>query len=554
MDRDTRPLRIVWFMLHSGYLRHFGSVVRQLDERGHEVHLAFTQLEKDPGDARLATELAAAHERVSVGEAPLRRRHDGWRPLASLARGLVDLGRYAHPRYADSPALRSRMARKLTDHIRTARAVDPVSAWLALRLVRLVQSHTSERVSRTTTGLLGAVERAIPTSREIDAFLRGRRPDAVLVSPVVEFASSQVEYLKSARALGIPSAVAVASWDNLTGKGLIRTIPDRVFVWNEAQAREAVELHGVPPDRVSATGAPKLDEWFERAPSCGYADFARQVGLAPDRPYLLYVCSSAFIAPDEVPFVRAWLARLRSDARPGLRDIGVLVRPHPQNAAQWAGTGVSDLGNAVLWPPEAAQPDAGRARSDFFDSLAHSAAVVGINTSALIEAAILGKSVLVPLPPQFAGTQLGTLHFQHLLVGNGGFVHTSSTLDEHLDQLAAAIDGPGADGERTRRFVGSFVRPHGLDRPATPILADEIEQLARSRAAPGRRGAGATLLRAALTPAVLGAAAAGFVARLARREPPVPERAGPEAPLRYPAARDGAPPDGEGVGSYGAGA
>src|SRR5262245_48509623 len=135
METETRPLRIVWCMLHSGYLRFFGPVAEVLADRGHTVHLALGQLEKDAGDVRLARTLTESPPRITFRDAPARRRGDGWRPLAALVRQLTDLGRYVDPRYADAPALRARMARKLTQHVSTARAVDPVTAWLTLRVV-----------------------------------------------------------------------------------------------------------------------------------------------------------------------------------------------------------------------------------------------------------------------------------------------------------------------------------------------------------------------------------------------------------------------------------
>ena len=277
-------------MLHSGYIRYFGQAIRLLADDGHRVHLAFTRLEKDPGDARLAHDLAACHPNITVGEAPLRPRTDGWRPLAGLARGLIDLARYIDPRYADAPALRARMARKLTEHVSTARAVDPLTARATLRAIRYLQAQSGEPAHRRIVGALAAVERAIPTSPAIDAYLLDHRPDAVLVTPAIEFASTQVEYVKSARAAGIPTGVAVASWDNLTGKGLIRVLPDRVYVWNEIQVREAEELHGVPRGATIATGAAKFDEWFERRPqwtrgTAGRAGRARP--RAPIRPLRL---------------------------------------------------------------------------------------------------------------------------------------------------------------------------------------------------------------------------------------------------------------------------
>jgi hypothetical protein len=317
--------------------------------------------------------------------------------------------------------------------------------------------------------------------------------------------------------------VAIASWDNLTGKGLIRVLPDRVYVWNDVQVREAVELHDDPRDRVIATGAAKFDEWFERRPRWSRAELAERAGLDPGRTYVLYVCSSGFIAPDEVGFVRSWIERLRADGRPALRELAVLVRPHPQNAGHWSDADLSGFGDVAVWPRGGAQPDAGEARAVFFESLAHSAAVVGINTSALLEAAILGKSVLVPLAPQFAGTQQGTLHFRYLLHENGGFLHVASTLDEHADQLADAVEHGDDHAEQTQRFVASFLRPHGLDRPAAPILERELERLALVRPDPAQRTAGSAALRVALTPVAVAAAVIGTAASRIRGGRPAAE-------------------------------
>jgi hypothetical protein len=102
--------------------------------------------------------------------------------------------------------------------------------------------------------------------------------------------------------------------------------------------------------------------------------------------------------------------------------------------------------------------------------------VVGINTTAMIEAAVAGRSVLTVLAPEFA--QESTLHFHYLLEENGGFLHVASSLEQHAEQLGRVLSETAEDEERRRRFVESFVRPHGLDRPATPIFADAVEELA----------------------------------------------------------------------------
>ena len=121
-----------------------------------------------------------------------------------------------------------------------------------------------DQVAQRTLALL---EDGIPPVADLDRLLRSLAPDAIVVSPLVDAASEQVDLVKSARRLGIPVAAAIASWDNLTNKGLLRVQPDLVIVWNRAQEREAVELHGVPASRVAVTGAQPFDRWFERRPT-----------------------------------------------------------------------------------------------------------------------------------------------------------------------------------------------------------------------------------------------------------------------------------------------
>jgi hypothetical protein len=477
--RAARPVRIVFFMLHPGYLRYFRPVIEILAARGHEIVVSVVRGEKDPGDARLVDAMSDAVG-INLERAPVRRRNDHWRSLAALVRSLTDLARYSDPRYADAFKLRGRVRERIVDLVTHGETGGAVTRGLSLRLIDAVDRPRTTRATRRLQRLLATFERAIPTSQAIDAYLERLAPDLVLATPVVDFASPLVEYIKSAHGRGVASGVCVASWDNLTGKGLLRVVPDRVFVWNELQRQEAVELHGIPAARVVATGAPKFDEWFARRPVRDIAAFSERVGLPETEPYILYLCSSSFIAPAEVSFVFDWVKAVRRSTEAAVRDAPILVRPHPQNAAQWSDIAFDDR-KVAIWPRHGAQPDSGEARADFFDSLSHAMAVVGVNTSALIEASILGKPVLTVTDQRFAGTQGGTLHFQYLRSQNGGFLLEASSWDDHLNQLARVVSQPDVVRDRAASFVSRFVRPRGLDEPAAAILARELENLALSR-------------------------------------------------------------------------
>ena len=483
-------MKILFFMKGRGSVRSFESTLLLLLERGHQVHVVLEDWSKDErvSPAELVASLSEQVADLSYGRAP-RREPDRWAILGdNLALG-TDYLRYLEPVYRDAPKLRARAERRAPGIVRR------------LGGAPVVRTRFGRRALRQLLRLMAA---ALPTSAGIDAFIGKHRPDIVLVTPLVDLGSAQSEYVRSARALGIRTGLCVRSWDNLTNKGLIREIPDVVILWNEAMRREAVELHGVPPGRVVVTGAQAYDHWFTWAPSTSREDFCRRVGLSPERPFLLYVCSSGFIAPGstEARFVEGWIRRLRESRDGRLREVGVLVRPHPLNAAQWQDVDLSEPGAVALWPRDGAVVVDTRSRCDFYDSIHHCAAVVGVNTSALIESAIVGRPVYTLLAPEFQGTQEGTLHFHHLLHVNGGLLHVADSFGEHAAQLAEALAAEDRrHAERNRRFVEAFVRPHGLDEPATPRVATAIERAAAVPAPrPDVRARWAAALRPFLAP------------------------------------------------------
>jgi len=470
-------LRVLFFVDRPGVLRQFSVVLQELAARGHEVRVALRD-EPDAHRRRAVEAIVGTSPNLSYGLAPRRDPQDGWTPVAWVVRALGDLARYTHPRYAAAPVLRARMTKKTLGRLRSRQLLDPVAQALALKLGERLAATSDAGLSERTIRRAARLEAAIPPSEEITRAIREQQPDVVLVTSVVKSASAQVEYLKSARAAGVPSGSCVASWDNLTNKGLLKFVPERVFVWNEVMRREAVELHGIPRERVVATGAALFDPWFGRQPSGPRETFVRAASLDPDRPYVLFLGSSPFVTHHgevEVRFVERWIDALRASGDERVRGIGVMVRPHPIGKG-WKGADLARFGNAVIWPPHSERPIAAQDQADFFDSLAHSAVVVGINTTAMIEAAIAGKSVLTVLAPEFA--QETTLHFHYLLEENGGFLHVASSLEEHAAQLGRVLDEDAADAERRLRFVESFVRPHGLDRAAAPVFADAVEELA----------------------------------------------------------------------------
>ena len=402
--------------------------------------------------------------RIEVTSCPVRR-VDRWQRAAPALRTARDYLRFLDPRYAQAGKLEQRSAESAPH------------AWR-----RFVKDHPGlARHRQLVSRALALAEEAIPSERLFDLFIEYERPDLVLVTPLVDYGSYQTDYVKSAHRVGVPVVFAPFSWDNLTNRGLIRVQPDRVLVWNDIQKSEAIELHGVSPDRVVVTGAPRFDAFFAMKPSTTRERFCGELGLDARCPYVLYLCSSEFVAPREVDFVKRWIASLRNSAAQAVRSCGVLVRPHPAHLKQWKNVDLSASADVALWH----EKETMNADQGLYDSLHHSSAVVGLNTSAMIEAGILDKPVLALVMPEFAGGQEQTLHFHYLRAANGGLLQEATSFEEHVQQLAGSLRSSGED-DRIRKFIERFVRPRGIQTPVAPIVADEIERAARIRKRPRR--------------------------------------------------------------------
>ena len=472
-------MRILFVMEHSG-IGPLVPALTLLHDRGHDIHLAARRVKSGSAHEELET-LAAAYPRITY--VPLPGQSTRWTQLARSLRYGIDYLRYLEPCYRDAPKLRARA------EARAPRAV---------RGLGRAASSLGPRALMTLQRSLEALERGIePPPRHL-RYLEDEAPDVVLVTPLVDLGSRQADWLRAAKRLGVRTAYPVFSWDNLTNKGLLRDVPDLVLVWNDLQEREAVELHHVPPDRVTVTGAPVCDPWFEWRPSRTREEFCREVGLRDDLPFVLYVCSSRFVAPDEVAFVRGWIERLR--ARGGLlADAGILVRPYPDTFRFWAEAGVEGP-QVRIWPRSGEAPHDEASRQNYFDSIYHAAAVMGINTTAQIESAIVGRPVHTLLADVFRDTQQGTLHFRYLEADEFGPLIVGRDFDEHAAQLEASLRGEGGDDGRNERFVRRFVRPLG-PRPARVLVVDAIERLAaRPAPAPEPGPVSGPLVRAILAP------------------------------------------------------
>src|SRR6185437_10213403 len=278
-------MRILFQLASPAYVRIYGSTIRLLGERGHDVLVSFDDADKRSGGG--ATFDASGIAGIVPPLPPASRRYEG---AVERLRATSDYLHYLDPRFAESPYLRRRLERSLDGTLRG--------------LTRLPYGSRAGRAA--LAGTLG-LERIVPADDRLTRALAGLRPDVAVISPLIGRSTRnrrQTDTVKSARRLGVPTVFGVGSWDHLTTKGVVKARPDSTLVWNDLQRRDAAGLHSLPRESVVVTGAQLFDPWFDRAPGSSAGEFAAQLGLPGER-YVVYVGSSPNIAPPEreIPFV-----------------------------------------------------------------------------------------------------------------------------------------------------------------------------------------------------------------------------------------------------------
>jgi len=322
-------MRVVTALSIIHYFRHFDKVVRRLSSHGHSVDIVIRHtIKRNTTDRALQAYLAeTGTARFQKMAAPGSHK---WYVLLWRVREMINYAVYFKTGHS-SPQLAQRWSNRL-----------PKTAQIAVKIPLLRKVLVSTGVQKT----LRWVQAHIPLDATIVRQFQEDRPDVVFASPFICEHPREADYIRAAIALKIPTVVAVASWDNLTTKGTFHAIPDMVLVWNNALLEEAVRIHDVPREKIIVTGAPTFDFWFDTKPSTSRVSFCREVGLNPDKPFLVYLCSSTSITLEgERSFVEELAANLR--AQPDADQVQILVRPHPLNAHIWEGFQSRDI---HVWP------------------------------------------------------------------------------------------------------------------------------------------------------------------------------------------------------------
>ena len=168
--------------------------------------------------------------------------------------------------------------------------------------------------------------------QKIKDFLREINPSVVIV-PGSAMDSFSHMILRTATTLNIPTLMIVMHWDYFSKKGVMRTMPDKIYVWGDDMRQLAISRNGISTDQINVVGVPQFERYLNLPD--GLRAKTREAYRVSDESLLVLFAGTA--APfDELSI----LHRLSECASRLDKDIRFIYRPHPR---AWKRLGKCDL-------------------------------------------------------------------------------------------------------------------------------------------------------------------------------------------------------------------
>lgn len=305
------------------------------------------------------------------------------------------------------------------------------------------------------------------SNKEISAILRRENPQLVFCPDVVQ--DMDVVVLREARRLSIATVGLVSGWDNLTNPGLLRIVPDMLLAHSPWLKRAAIDLQGIPEEKVKMVGIPQYDSFFRKDFLKPRVEFLQSLGIDPQSRLILFAAmGSQRLAPYEWETPQMINDAIdRGDLPP---ECLVAARPHPKYGI---GSYAKKPEGRYLFIDEPAKYlsasveswDMERKHMDHLANILYHADVVVTGASTItIDAAVLDRPVInVAFDgghtlPNFQSIRKNYYYFTHYiaLMKTKGMrlVFSEAELIEWIKQYLA---NPSLDREERKQIVQDFV-------------------------------------------------------------------------------------------------
>jgi hypothetical protein len=258
-----------------------------------------------------------------------------------------------------------------------------------------------------------------------------------------------------ARRYGVKTLANILSWDNPTTKPIMDVSCDYYTVWSEKMKGEIAEQFPHIKTEVIITGCPLFDVYYKKPYAMSREDFLAKVGLAVDKPYILYATNTPAAMPDECEVILQYWEALGHSPLAG--KISMLVRLHPKEtiAKYESLLGRKDLVVTLAAKPHWDQSDRWLPNHEdmtlLLNSMMHAAVSVNVASTMSLESFALGlPTINIAFKSSDEIKDHGSMwsfdmyHFSehyHAIVENGS-VDLARSVDELVDFTTKVLKNP----------------------------------------------------------------------------------------------------------------
>lgn len=396
-DYDTKlgTKKVLLVLRSPFFLKNFDEIILGLNGKGIVVDILFSSRKFTLQEAALINRIRDKGYKGRFLFHPVLNNNSAMRTLSLLT--IIDALRFFNVRYDDTPKLRARGLAKLNEFNINLRF-----------LLKFSKIRNSEKFYLNLAKLSQSIY-LIKCPVQIRNIVE--KYDAVLISPNTPIGSEQVFYGSAAIQLKKPFFYLLYSWDNLTNKGFIKPFPTHALVWNNLQVDEIHKFHPSPKNysgEIKALGSPGYDKWVLARDK--YVNPIQM--LTTEFITILWLSSSGFISKRNQDLENC--SKLAILLRNLKVKFTIQVRVHPQNANVWKKLDSHDWPEIQILSHEGEILLGFEQEQLFINQVFEADFVIGINTSAMLEAILLGRKVYALKDASTSDYQDGTIHFRQL--------------------------------------------------------------------------------------------------------------------------------------------
>ncbi len=300
-------------------------------------------------------------------------------------------------------------------------------------------------------------------------------PESLISLSLTNF-EFDVPVAKTCKQKGIPVYGCVRSWDNLSSHGLLRVVPDALFLQNSFLLEMARGVQAIPESvPIALFGVPHYDSLFNFVrPTETREEFCARKGLDPNKKILSYGAMGTFLFIHEAELPQVFENMIeRGDFG---SDVQVLYRAHPKfMISDEVARGLRH----VVMDTKGKYVDTGNSQSkrnqneDLVSILYYSDVVLTGASTIAIDSAILDRpTVCISFDGSTPKTKVDYwesverfydlyTHFEELKE-QGGVVVVYSP-EELAQAVRTYIENPSKHAEGRKKIVNRFVEPFNGD-------------------------------------------------------------------------------------------